>query len=799
MAGAVAGAATGVAARLSPPLKVGGWRLVTVSGVAAGLALSPFLPVGEGPLRAVAGLVCLLVLLTHRGRLGSTGTLLVLIASLLVGLTAGNARLTAIDAAALNLRPGTGVRLSGHVGTAPRFSRGVARFLFDSGSGRVMVESPGPLGDLAAGSGAVVAGEVRLPPDWYRPNLDRQGVSMMLYASSVTQSSGRRGGVAGAIDWLRGRAEEALGRAMPPRETALARGFVLGQDQEIDPATVTDFQNSGLAHLLAVSGQNVVLLSLLGIGVMALAGVGYRTRLVVLACLILIYVPLAGGGPSIQRAGVMGLAGLAALAASRPTSRLFVLALAVAVTLLINPRATTDVGWQLSFAAVVGIALLARPFRDRLAALFPADGLGGRGSKPEAILLDGVAVTVAASLVTAPLMAFHFDRIPVATIAANLAALPAVAPAMWLGMAAAGLGVVWGGLAIPLNLLNSLLLAYIAQVAAWFGRPTWAVVELGIGSPAGLLAVYGALAIAVVATLLLTRRLPAESGEWLPKSELWRRRGGAGVILAVLLAGLLVVLPGDGRRHLDAPEKGEARIDFLDIGQGDSTLIRTPGSDPILVDGGPPGGGIESALDSAGVDRLAAVIATHADLDHVGGLYDVFENHRVDRYMFDGSPKPLLDQARQAGAKPLRLAGGDSFRSDSLTVEVLWPPPRSPDFLPPGDRNIRSVTLLVSWRGFRLLITGDGEAEAVPVDPGPLDVLRVAHHGSDDAGLANLLDETAPRLAVISVGEDNPYGHPTPDTVAALAEAGVPVLRTDLDGSVSLVFSKDGLSLETGG
>jgi competence protein ComEC len=145
------------------------------------------------------------------------------------------------------------------------------------------------------------------------------------------------------------------------------------------------------------------------------------------------------------------------------------------------------------------------------------------------------------------------------------------------------------------------------------------------------------------------------------------------------------------------------------------------------------------------------------------------------------------------------LAGGDSFRSDSLTVEVLWPPPRSPDFLPPGDRNIRSVTLLVSWRGFRLLITGDGEAEAVPVDPGPLDVLRVAHHGSDDAGLANLLDETAPRLAVISVGEDNPYGHPTPDTVAALAEAGVPVLRTDLDGSVSLVFSKDGLSLETGG
>ncbi len=788
------------AARVRPALEVGGWRLATTAGAAGGLSLSPFVAVAGGPLRPAAGLACLLVLLVRRGRPGVAGTSILLSAAILVGLTTGGARLAAIDATALDLIPGTQVRLDGYLETPPRTSRGVARFVFDSEAGRVMVESAGPVAGLSAGSGATVAGEIRPPPDWYRPNLDRQGLSMMLYADSVEESGGLRGGAAGLVDRLRTRAELALGRSMPERESALARGFVLGQDQQIDPATVTDFQNSGLAHLLAVSGQNVALLSLLGIGVMAVAGVGYRARLVALALLILVYIPLAGGGPSIQRAGVMGLASLAALAASRPGSRVFVLALAAAVTLLINPRATADVGWQLSFVAVVGIALLARPIRERLAGLGPAGEAepGGGGPGAGSLLLDGVAVTVSASLVTAPLMAFHFDRIPVATIAANLAALPAVAPAMWLGMAGAGLGVFWSGLAIPLNLLNSLLLAYIAQIAAWFGRPSWAVAELRIDSVPLLVAVYVFLALAVAAAFRLTRRLPREPGEWRPPGAIRRRRATAAGITAAIAACVLVLLPGDGRRSLDAPREGEVRIDLLDVGQGDASLIRVSGSDPVLVDGGPPGGGIEAALASAGVDGLGAVIATHADLDHVGGLYDVFATHPVGSYLFDGTPRPLLNQARESGSVASRIADGDRIRIGPLRLEVLWPPPRGTGFRPPDDRNDRSLMLLLSCRGYRILLTGDAEAEAVPVDPGPLDVLRVAHHGSDDAGLEGLLARSMPTLSVLSVGEGNGYGHPTGQVLKTLAESGSRVLRTDLDGTVSLVISDLGLSVETG-
>lgn len=735
---------------------------------------------------------------------------MILCAASLVGLSAGEARLSAIEGGALKADFGTELTLTGFAQAQPRFSRGVSRFTFDSDRGRVVVEAVDLPDGIRGGSGLTVSGTIRPPPDWYRPNLQRQGISEMLHARSIDLNGSSRVGVAGAIDRIRNRAEAALLRSMPEREAALAQGFVLGQDQDIDPLTVSDFQNSGLSHLLAVSGQNILLLSLLGVSVMAVVGVGGRLRLIVLAALILLYIPLAGGGASIQRAGVMGLAGLVALAADRPGSRIFVLALAAAVTLLINPRATMDIGWQLSFVAVIAIALLTGPIRARLLTLTtvvrrrPMTGTGtdgssgGLGSSLRGVLIDGVAVTLAASLATAPLMAFHFDRIPVATLFANVAALPAVAPAMWLGMISAGLGLVWSGLAVPFNLLNSLLLAYIAQIAAWFGRPSWAVAEVVLDSAKSLLLAYLGLLALLAAVLWLTRDFGGERGEMLSPEAVRSGAARLAAFVAALVVAAVLVLPGSGRRDLDPPPVGGARIEFLDIGQGDATLIRPSGLDPILVDGGPPGGEIESALKSAGVDRLEAVIATHADLDHIGGLYEVFEGHEVGRYLFDGTPGDLAKQAKDTGAALGMLSEGNRLKLGPLQLEVLWPPPRGPGFTPPEDRNERSLVLLVSMGGNRILISGDAEAEAVSVDPGPVDVLRTAHHGSDDAGLEGFLKLARPELAVISVGADNTYGHPTKATLEALGAAGAETLRTDRDGTISLILTRGGAQVEAG-
>ncbi len=291
----------------------------------------------------------------------------------------------------------------------------------------------------------------------------------------------------GQRDEIRQRAEQALGRGMPSREAGLARGFVLGQDEEIDEATVEDFRRAGLAHLLAVSGQNVALLALLLMTLLAVLGMPLRTRLVWILAAIVIYVPLAGAGPSILRAGVMGGLSVLALLAGRRASRLYALTVAAIVTLAIDPRLAGDIGWQLSFAAVIGILALATPLRGAFVEWL------GRGAL-RAALADGAAMTIAATLATAPLIAFHFEAFSTTTLIANLLALPAVASAMWLGMLTMLAGQVPGFPVELLGAVNAPLLAYVAQIAAWWGRPSWAYLDVSLG-PAGLAVSYAALAL----------------------------------------------------------------------------------------------------------------------------------------------------------------------------------------------------------------------------------------------------------------------------------------------------------------
>jgi competence protein ComEC len=225
----------------------------------------------------------------------------------------------------------------------------------------------------------------------------------------------------------------------------------------------------------------------------------------------------------------------------------------------------------------------------------------------------------------------------------------------------------------------------------------------------------------------------------------------------------------------------------LDVGQGDAILLQPAGGAAILVDGGPPGDGIERMLRSAGVERLGAALLTHEQSDHAGGIVELLGDLPVERLAYAIAGRQLLAEARASGAAPERVAAGDQLRSAGLRLDLLWPPRELLADPPAGtDPNQLAVVALARWRGFSMLLTADAEAEAVPLDPGPVDVLKVAHHGSDDAGLAALLDRIRPRLAVISVGRDNPFGHPTAATLRTLRGHGVPVLRTDLNGTVQI-------------
>ncbi|HEX5610744.1 MAG TPA: ComEC/Rec2 family competence protein [Solirubrobacterales bacterium] len=588
---------------------------------------------------------------------------------------------------------------------------------------------------------------------------------------------------------IRERAEDGLGRGMPAREAALARGFVLGQDEQIDAVTKEDFRRSGLAHLLAVSGQNVTLLALLAMPLLGALGIPLRERLVWILALIAIYVPLAGAGPSIQRAAVMGGAGMLATLGGRRACRLHALVLALVVTVAIDPTIAGDVGWQLSFAAVLGILLLAAPLREALLARW------GQGAIRRA-LAEGIAVTVAATLATAPLIAFYFETFSTVTLLANVAAMPAVAPAMWLGMASAAASQVPAAPVELLNGLNALLLAYIAQVAAWCGRPGWAQITVHLG-PGGVAATYAALTAAAAVTVRLTRRRERTSSRYAGLTA--NRRAQLALVGVAAIVGVAWAGFGDGGRTAAATPPAGLRVTVLDVGQGDAILLQPAGAPAVLVDGGPPGDGLAGKLAAAGVERLGAAVVTHDESDHVGGIEEILGRIPISRLVFARVGGGDLEAARAAGAAPARVAAGSVLRSGSLKLEAIWPPPALLDSPPGDDPNAQAVVLLARWHNFSMLLCADAEAEAVPLDPGPVDVLKVAHHGSSDAGLAALLERLRPHLAVISVGEGNSYGHPDPGTLATLAAHGVRTVRTDRDGEIAIEVRRNTIAVKLDG
>ena len=518
----------------------------------------------------------------------------------------------------------------------------------------------------------------------------------------------------------------------------------------------------------------MALVGALVIGLCALAGVPLRARLVLAIAAIAAYVPLAGGGPSIQRAGVMGAAMLVAALASRPADRWYALLLAAGSTLAVNPRSAADPGWQLSFAAVVALIVLARPLHARLARRLPPG------------IAEALAISLAASLGTAPLIAAHFGRVSLVGVAANVLAAPAVAPITWLGMLAVLAGQVSAAAATALMAVAAWPLAFVAGV----GHAAAALPHAQVGFVASpLVVVAWWLVLATLAIGPLRRRLVAHG----------RRRGRWVAVAGVsALAALAVAAPARPRH---APPVGLV-VSALDVGQGDATLVQH-GEAAILVDAGPPDGRIVRRLEEAGVRRLDVLVVTHAQLDHEGGAAAVLAAVPVG-IVLDGRDgvnsawgRRLAAAARQRGARLVAPAAGQRIRAGPLVLDVLSPRPEPSAAHAGEDPNRRAIVAELRDGGFSMLLAADAESDVTaPLALGPVDVLKVAHHGSADPGLPDLLRRLRPRIALVEVGRHNLYGHPAPATVQAL-RAVTRVLRTDRDGTVRLRVGPEGITVAT--
>jgi competence protein ComEC len=593
--------------------------------------------------------------------------------------------------------------------------------------------------------------------------LARQGVHVVLRGEDA-RVVGRRGGIGGVADRLHAHVEKTLARGTTGERRAVLTGIVLGEDDGIDKSLRDAFQASGLTHLLAVSGQNVAITAVGVVWAARLAGIGRLAGEGVAILVVLAYALAVGWQPSVVRAAVAGILASLGWITARPRDRWHAMAVGALVLLAWTPSAALEPGFQLSFAAVAAIFVVI----PRVAGVPDAYPVP-RG------LWDVLVVAVACGLVTAPIVWLHFGAVALWTVPANLAAEPAMPPLIALSLASAALEPLLPDASAALAWLAGGCAAWIAFVAKVVS--TWPSAQVHS-------AVALVLILAGAAASIALRRLPR-----------YRRRTAA---IGVVSLALTLVATAYALRPLPSwtPPDG-LRVTFLDVGQGDSALLEAPGG-AVLVDEGPPEADVAGQLRAMGVRALAAIVLTHPQRDHIGGAAAVLDRLSVGQVEDPGIEAPSADHdAAVAAARRHRVPveivhEGDAFRIGRLRIRILWPDEPG---LPSEDPNQHAVVILASYGTTDVLLTADAESDVtrrlrIP----PVEVLKVAHHGSEDTGLPELLRTLRPRLAVISVGQGNDYGHPRPETLDALrAFPGLETLRTDQNGRI--VVESDGRTI----
>ncbi len=748
-----------------------GWPTLFVVAACLGLALANAIRAASTPALAALVLAAAIAAGVPRARLPACTLALVL-----AGWWWGSVRLEAFEGSLLVPEIGRSAAVTAVV-TGPvrrstfalRVPAEVRRFDERVLSERVLLELPlgrsPPQGTILELRATVAA--PRGPENGFdeRGWLARRGVHVVLHGR-VWRIVGRRGGIGGVSDRLRAHVARAIAPGLEGERHAVLAGIVLGEDEGLTDELRDDFKASGLYHLLAVSGQNITFLALGVLGLAWLLGIPRLAAEVVAIAAIAGYVLAVGWQPSVVRAGVAG--GLASLAwlLSRPRDRWHFLALGAAVLLAWTPASLLEPGFQLSFAAVGAIFLLVPRLRPAL-----------EGYPLPPWLREALAVSTACGAATAPILWLQFGSVPVYSLPANALVTLAIGPLLGIALVGSLIEPVLPTAAVALGWLNGWLAAYIAACARVIGGLPFA--QVGSGTAVCLL-------LGTPVALLALHRLPA-----------WRRPLAIASAAAVLPALLAWQLFPQAR----LPPPTGLRITFLDVGQGDSILVQVP-EGSVLVDQGPPEADVARQLRGLGVRRLAALVLTHPQRDHIGGAETVLRRVAVDRVLDPrlavSGPfeRAALTEAADRGVPVEETRAGAGFRLGRLRLRVLWPdrPGTASD-----DPNLLPVVLLASYGEIDALLTADAETEVTArLLSRRVEIVKVAHHGSADPGLAAELRELRPAVAVISCGRDNDYGHPTPSTLAALRDSpGLRLYRTDEHGRVVLESDGERISVRT--
>lgn len=568
--------------------------------------------------------------------------------------------------------------------------------------------------------------------------------------------------------WWRGSAavRESLRQSvshMSQAQRSLVPALVVGDDSALPDDVETEFRTTGLTHLLAVSGTNLTLVVGFLLSLARWCRVRGRWLVVVGAVGVVGFVLLARTEPSVLRAAVMGTVALIGLGHDGRQRGLRALGVAVLALVLVDPGLAVSAGFVLSVLATAGILVLAPGMRDALARWLPR------------WLAEAVAVPLSAQLACTPVVAAISGQVSLVAVAANVLVAPAVGPATVLGLAGGLVGLVSGPAGRVPGTLAAVCVAWIIEVADRGAALPAAAIGWGTGAPALVVLTALVLVLALAAPRLL-------------------RRPATGIGCCLVLVAAVLVRPAD----LGWPPEGWVLV-ACDVGQGDALVLSAGPKSGVVVDAGPDPVAVDACLERLDVERVPLVVLTHFHADHVDGLAGVLDGRTVDDMVVTRllDPRPAVDDVLETShgddLTPRYAGHGTTVAYGPLTLQTLWPPPGPPSH-GAGDgssANDASVVLLAETGGIRILLTGDveppGQAALARTLPGlDVDVLKVPHHGSRHQDL-DWLRSLRPEVALLTVGEDNGYGHPAPDVVSALEGVGARVLRTDTDGALAVL------------
>jgi competence protein ComEC len=602
----------------------------------------------------------------------------------------------------------------------------------------------------------------------------------LLFASDIEAGEDEDEGLRWSLVRWRGHLVGRLERMYGPRAPLVA-ALTLARREGLDPELREAFVRVGIAHLLAISGFHVgvvagVLHALLRLGPLSRRGAGLAASVGTWG-----YVGFLGFPDAAFRAALILLAVALSRARGRPPARWGALASALLVLTLLGPHRLLAPGFQLSFAGAAGLVAWSAGLRARLQAS-PLRRLG-KG------FTHAAAAGLAATAGTLPVVAWHFERVSLVGIPVTLLASPIVALALPGALASLVADAVHPDVGAFLAGGVDVLLGVLEVGTRWLARPDWASVWV----PRSWVAITAVAA-------LLGARTAWRAGV---RRRVRRGVGLAWAVAAVVAWPLLVSLQS----------RDVLEIVAVDVGQGDALAIRTPRGRWLLVDAGPPdrfegaGHPVVRALRRRGVTRVETLVLTHPALDHIGGAAAVLDAFDVGSVLDPSLPAgkesyvSLLETAQARGVPWRRARAGQAWEVDGVTLRVLHPVAeprvdRGSAGAADTEANDVSVVIWVRYGAFDALLTGD-----VPVEVertvarelrGGIEVLKVAHHGSDTSTDSLLLVRADPSLALISVGRGNRYGHPHPDVLARLHRAGVEVRRTDQEGTLRVRARRDG-------